>query len=72
MTSRWRFSTSSYLSTFLRISKFWPSTWLCAEAIERDTSLDSIGTSSAMPAPDMNRSTSPELKSRIRSSCSER
>ena len=35
MTVRWRLSTSSYLRTFLRISKFCASTWACADWIER-------------------------------------
>ena len=35
MAWRWRFNTSSYFSTFLRISKFWASTWACADWIER-------------------------------------
>ena len=32
MTVRWRLRTSSYLRTFLRISKFCASTWVCARA----------------------------------------
>ena len=32
----------------MRISKFWLSTWVCADRIARVTSLDSIGTSSGM------------------------
>ena len=56
----------------MRISKFCASTWLCALWIERVTILDSIGTSSAMLAVVMKRSTIAALNSRIRSSCSER
>ena len=72
MTSRWRFITSSYFSTFLRISKLRASTWLCALWIARLTILDSSGTSSGIPARDSRFSAMPELNSRIRSSVSER
>ena len=43
--------TSSYLSTFLRISAFCASIWVCALLICRVTILDSIGTSSGMLKP---------------------
>src|SRR5664280_2423135 len=48
MTSRCLLSTSSYLSTFLRISKFCCSTWVWADRMARVTILDSIGISSGM------------------------
>ena len=43
MTVRWRLSTSSYFRTFLRISKFCASTWVCAERMALVTIFDSIG-----------------------------
>src|SRR5215217_6959544 len=48
MTVRCRLRTSSYLRTFLRISKFCCSTWVCADLMARETILDSIGSSSGM------------------------
>ena len=48
MTWRWRFMTSSYLSTFLRISKFCASTCDWALLMALVTILASIGTSSGM------------------------
>ena len=56
----------------MRISKLRASTWVCALWIERETILDSIGTSSSILAVVMNRSTIAALNSRMRSSCSER
>ncbi len=72
MTSRCRFSTSSYFRTFLRVSKFCVSTCDCADAIARVTILFSIGTSSGTFAMDITRSTICALNSRIRSSPSDR
>ena len=72
MTVRWRLSTSSYLRTFLRISKFCASTWVCAERIALVTIFDSIGTSSGMLNRVRKFSTIAALNSRIRSSPSER
>ena len=46
MTVRCLFSTSSYLRTFLRISKFCCSTWVCALRMALVTMPASIGTSS--------------------------
>ena len=68
MTMRWRLSTSSYLSTFLRISKFCASTWVCADLIALVTIRDSIGTSSGMLKRVRKDSTMAALNSRIRSS----
>ena len=72
MTSRWRFMTSSYLRTFLRISKLRPSIWLWALAIAWVTIFASIGTSSGILAAFRNVSTRPELNSRMRSSVRDR
>ena len=72
MTVRCRFITSSYFSTFLRISKFCCSTWVCADLIARETNLGSIGTSSGMLSRVIIVSTVPPLKRLIRSSPSER
>ena len=72
MTWRCRFSTSSYLSTSLRISKFCCSTCVCADLIERDTALDSIGTSGGVFSHSMKWATLSELNIRMRSSSRER
>ena len=72
MTMRCLLSTSSYFRTFLRISKFCPSTWVCADRIALVTIFDSIGTSSGMFSRFMIDSTAFALNSRMRSSPSDR
>jgi hypothetical protein len=72
MTVRCRLRTSSYLRTFLRISKFCCSTWVCADLIARETIFDSIGSSSGMLSRVMIVSTAAALNRFIRSSPSER
>ena len=64
--------TSSYLRTFLRISKFCASTWVCAERMALLTIFASIGTSSGTLKRRRNESTMSALNRRIRSSSSER
>ncbi|SLI70073.1 Uncharacterised protein [Mycobacteroides abscessus subsp. abscessus] len=72
MTVRCWFITSSYLRTFLRISKFCCSTWVCALLIALETILASIGTSSGRFSRVMIASSAAPLKRRISSSPSDR
>ena len=72
MTVRCLFITSSYFRTFLRISKFCCSTWVCALLIALETKLCSIGTSSGIRSRVISISTVPPPTRRIRSSPSER
>jgi len=60
--------TSSYLRTFLRISKLRASTCDWADWIDRVTIFDSSGRSSGNPARFIIDSAMPELNSRMRSS----
>ncbi len=72
MTVRCLLSTSSYLSTFLRISKFCCSTWVCALRMALVTMPASIGTSSGSRTRFMIDSIIWALNRRIRSSPRER
>ena len=72
MTSRGRLITSSYLSTFLRDSKFCDSMLAWAPAMALLTRLASIGTSSGTLSTVRMRSTHSDLNRRIISSCSDR
>ena len=64
--------TSSYFRTFLRISKFCCSTWVCADWIALETILASIGTSSSIRNRVMMDSTSGPLNRTMSSSRKER
>ena len=72
MTVRCLFMTSSYLRTFLRISKFCCSICVWADWIAFETGLASIGTSSGSRRKFIIAATRSPLKRTIRSSPSER
>jgi len=72
MASRWRFITSSYLSTFLRCSALRPSTCACAFWIAFETKPNSSAMSSGIDGLFMIRWATPGLKLRMSSSVRER
>ena len=72
MTLRCWFITSSYFSTYLRISKFCCSTWVCALLMARVTILASIGTSSGRLSRVSSDSSAAPLNRLISSSASDR